>query len=184
MKQQKKIILAVIFSLFSMAVQADHFPVGTDVLTDCHGFFTKGKIKRMHKEKYVVHFYKDARPAHCTPFSWDGRFIVPYETVTKFTGKVKPKSSFFSTTVEFEVGDKLGIYYKASERGQFIDHKYTVTVEIKEINASGAAQLKVIGGETKGQQVFTRWVGTNYVSLDFSSALVADRLTILNVDKL
>jgi len=44
--------------------------------------------------------------------------------------------------------------------------------------------LKVVGGELKAQQVFTRWVGTNYVSLDFSEHLVADRLTILNVDKL
>jgi len=184
MKQQKKLTLGIVFCLFSMAAQADHYPVGTQVLTDCHGFFAKGKIKRMYQEKYVVHYDKSSRPAHCTPFSWDGRFVVPYKSVTKYTGKIKPKASFFSTTIEFEVGDKLDIYYKASERGKFLDDKLTVTVEIVEIIANGAAQFKVIGGEVKAQQQFTRWVGTNYVSLDFSSHLVADRLTILNVDKL
>jgi len=184
MKQHKKITLGIVFCLFSMTAQASHFPVGSSVLANCHGFFTKGKIKRLYQEKYVVHFDKDARPAHCTPFSWDGRFLVAYQTVKKIEGKVKPKSSFFSTTIEFEVGDQLDIYYRASERGQFLDHKLTVTVEIIEINANGAAQLKVVGGELKAQQVFTRWVGTNYVSLDFSEHLVADRLTILNVDKL
>ncbi len=184
MNQQKKIFLGIVLCLFSITGQADHFPVGSAVLADCNGFFTKGKIKRLYQEKYVVRFDKDARPAHCTPFSWDGRFLVAYQTVTKATGKVKPKSSFFSTTVEFEVGDKLDIYYRAAERGKFLDHKFTVRVEIVEINANGAAQLKVVGGEVKAQQVFTRWVGTNYVLLDFSSHLVADKLTILNVDKL
>jgi len=184
MSQQKKIILSVIFCFFSISAQAEHFIVGSDVLANCHNFFTKGKVKQPYKEKYVIHFYKDARPAHCTPFAWDSAFLVPFKAISKFTGKVKPKSSFFSIAVEFEVGDKLDIYYRASERGQFLDHKYTVTVEIAEISANGAAQLKVIGGEIKAQQVFTRWVGTNYVSLDFSEHLVADRLTILNVDKL
>lgn len=184
MNQQKKTVLGIIFCLFSITGQADHFPVGSSVLANCHGFFAKGKIKRLYQEKYVVHFDKDARPAHCTPFSWDGRFLVPYKTVAKFTGKVKPKSSFFSTSIEFEVGDKLEIYYKASERGKFLDYKLTVTVEITEISANGAAKLKVVGGEVKAQQVFTRWVGTNYVLLDFSGHLVADKLTILNVDKL
>lgn len=184
MNRQKKIALGIVFCFSSFTVQADHFPVGSDVLANCHNFFTKGKIKNPYKEKYVVHFYKDARPAHCTPFAWDSAFLVPFETVNKFTGKVKPKSSFFSSTVEFEVGDQLDIYFKASERGQFLDHRYTVTVEIIEISINGAAQFKVIGGETKAQQVFTRWVGTNYVLLDFSEHLVADRLTILNVDKL
>lgn len=184
MKQYKKIILGLVLSFLSAIVQAEHFPVGSSVLADCHGFFAKGKIKRLYHEKYVVNFYKDARPAHCTPFSWDGRFLVPYKTVNKFEGKVKPKASFFSVAIEFEVGDKLEIYYKASQRGQFFDHKLTVTVEILEINVNGAAQLKVIGGELKAQQVFTRWVGTNYVSLDFSRHLVADKLVIVNVDKL
>ena len=177
-------VMGFILCLFSMAVQAEHIPSGSDVLANCHGFFAKGKIKQPYKEKYTVHFYKDSRPVHCTPFAWDVMFLVPYETVNKFTGKVKPKSSFFSSTIEFEPGDKLEIYYKASERGQFLDHKYTVTVEIMEISTNGAALLKIIGGELKAQQVFNRWVGTNYVSLDFSEHLVADRLTILNVDKL
>ncbi len=167
-----------------MAASAEHIPAGSDVLANCHGFFAKGKVKQPYKEKYTIHFYKESRPVHCTPFAWDAMFLVPYQTVNKFTGKVKPKSSFFSSTIEFEPGDKLEIYYKASERGQFLDHKYTVTVEIVEISANGAALLKVIGGELKAKQVFNRWVGTNYVSLDFSSKLVADRLTILNVDKL
>jgi len=184
MNKQKKITLGIVFCFFSITAQAGHFPLGSKVLADCHSFFAKGKIKRLYQEKYVVHFDKDARPAHCTPFSWDGRFLVPYKPVAKFTGKVKPKGSLFSSSVEFEVGDKLAIYYRASERGQFLDHKLTVMVEIAEINVNGAAQLKVIGGEVKAQQVFTRWVGTNYVSLDFSAHLVADRLTIVNVDKL
>ncbi len=179
-----QIIIGFIFCIFSTIAQAEHIPGGTEVLADCHGFWAKGKIKQPYREKYTVHFYKDSRPVHCTPFAWDVMFLVPFETVNKYTGKVKPKSSFFSTTVEFEPGDKLEIYYKASERGKFLDYKSTVTVEIAEISVNGAALLKVIGGEPKAQQVFTRWVGTNYVSLDFSRKLVADKLTILNVDKL
>jgi ribosomal protein L31 len=181
---QQKIIIGLIFYIFSTVVQAEHIPVGIDVLADCHGFFAKGKVKQPYKEKYTVHFYKESRPVHCTPFAWDVMFLVPFETVKKFTGKVKPKSSFFSSTVEFEPGDKLEIYYKVSERGKFLDYKSTVTVEIVEISVNGAALLKVIGGEPKAQQLFTRWVGTNYVLLDFSRKLVADRFTILNVDKL
>ena len=142
-------VMGFILCLFSMAVQAEHIPSGSDVLANCHGFFAKGKIKQPYKEKYTVHFYKDSRPVHCTPFAWDVMFLVPYETVNKFTGKVKPKSSFFSSTIEFEPGDKLEIYYKASERGQFLDHKYTVTVEIMEISTNGAALLKIIGVQVK-----------------------------------
>ncbi len=183
MNKHFRMVPALVLCLFSVTIQADHFPVGSDVLANCHGFFARGKIKRLYKEKYVVNFYKESRPVHCTPFAWDGMFLVPYKTVAEFTGKLKSKGDFFGSDEKFKTGDKLEIYFKASERGQFFDSKYTVTAVIKEISANGAAQLEIIGGETKDQQVFHRWVGNNYVSLDFSSALEADRLTILNVEK-
>jgi len=183
MDRQKTIWLGFIFCLLSVSVQAEHFPVGSEVLANCHGFYAKGKIKRLYKEKFVVNFYKESRPLHCPPFAWDGMFLVPYQTKAHHAGKVKPKGEYFAKDESFRVGDTLEIFYKASSRGQFFDTKYTVTVKIKEISANGAAQLEITGGETKAQQVFNRWVGNNYVLLDFSSALVADRLTILNVEK-
>ncbi|MCF6204160.1 MAG: hypothetical protein L3J59_10910 [Methylococcaceae bacterium] len=185
MKIQKKSVFSFIFFLLSTTVQADHFPVGSDVLANCHGFFTKGKIKRLHKERYVVHFYKDARPVHCIPFAWDSMFLVPYKPIDQYTGKVSSGEGVFGGSTEkvLKVGDKLKIFYKASERGSLFDKKYTVESVIKEINVNGAGQLETIGGEEKAQRTFQRWVGTNYVTLDFSSALVADRLTILKAEK-
>jgi len=177
------ISLGLVFCFLSIQAKAEHFPVGTEVLANCHGFFAKGKIKRLYKEKFVVNFYKESRPLHCPPFAWDGMFLVAYQTKAHHAGKVTPKGEYFAKEESFRVGDTLEIYYKASSRGQFFDTKYTVTVKIKEISANGAAQLDITGGELKAQQVFNRWVGNNYVSLDFSSTLVADRLTILNVEK-
>lgn len=185
MKQQRKIVFSFIFFLISTTIQADHFPVGTDVLANCHGFFAKGKVKKLYKERYVVHFYKDARPVHCTPFAWDSMFLVSYEPIDQYTGRLSSKDGFFGGTTEevLKVGDKLKISYKASIRGRFLDKKATITVVIKEINANGAGQLETVDGEMEAQQIFQRWVGTNYVTLDFSSALKADRLTILKAEK-
>ncbi len=183
MERGKLIVLGFVFCFFSLTVRAEHFPVGSNVLANCHGFFAKGKIKRLYKEKFVVHFYKDSRPVHCTPFAWDGMFLVPYETVTHHVGKVKKQSEFFASEETFNLGDTLEIYYKASKRGQFFDKKYTVIVKIKEISSNGAALLEITGGDTNAQQVFNRWVGSNYVSLDFSDHLEAGRLTILTVEK-
>ena len=177
MKLQKQINLSLIFCLFSTTAQADHFPVGMEVLADCHSFFSKGKIKRLHKEHYVVHFYKESRPILCTPFAWDSMFLVPYKPVAQYTGKINSNEEVFKT------GDKLKINFEATARGAFFSHKHNVTVTIKEINANGAAQLEITEGETEAQQLFSRWVGTNYVSLDFSSNLNADKLTILGVEK-
>ncbi len=184
MKFKKKIILSIVLSLFSVLVQAEHFPVGTDVLANCHGFFSKGKVKRLHKEQYVVHFYKESRPVLCTPFAWKGVFLVPYKPVNKYTGKLTGKGFFSSSEdAELEVGDKLKISFKASSRSTLFSNKYSVTVVIKEINENGAALLETKSGGDIDQQVFKRWVGTNYVSLDFSHTLTADRLTILDVEK-
>lgn len=185
MKQQKKIVLGFIFFLISTTIQAGHFPVGSDVLADCHGFFAKGKVKKLHKERYVVHFYKDARPVHCTPFAWDIMFLVAYEPISEHVAKLHSNDGFFSGTKEeiLKVGDKLKVSYRASIKGKFLDKKATITVAIKDINANGAAQLEIVDGELEAQQIFQRWVGTNYVTLDFSSKLTADRLTILKVEK-
>ena len=177
MTLQKKIKLSLIFCLFSATLQADHLPVGMEVLADCHSFFSKGKIKRLHKERYVVHFYKESRPVLCTPFAWDSMFLVPYKPVTQYTGKLNSKEEVLKT------GDKLKITFRATPRGAFFSKKYSVTTAIKEINTNGAAQLEITEGETEAQQLFTRWVGTNYIPLDFSSDLTADKLTILGIDK-
>ena len=177
MKLQKKIKLSLIFCLFSITVQADHFPVGMEVLADCHSFFSKGKIKRLHKEHYVVDFHNDSRPVLCTPFAWDSMFLVPYKPVAQYKGKINSNDEVFKT------GDKLKINFEATARGAFFSNKYSVTATIKEINANGAAQLEITEGETEAQQLFTRWVGTNYVLLDFSNNLNADKLTILDVEK-
>lgn len=168
-----------------MGVQADHFPVGTDVLANCHGFYSKGKIKRLYKEQYVVNFYKDSRPVLCPPFAWDSMFLVAYQPVGHHIGKLKTKGGLFSGSHEetFRPGDKLKIAFKASSRGALFSHKYSVTVVIKEINANGSAQLDPISGEEMAQKVFRRWVGTNYVTLDFSGTLTADRFTIVDVEK-
>lgn len=185
MKLQRKIIFGFIFFLASTAIQAEHFPVGSDVLADCHSFFARGKVKKLYKERYVVHFYKDARPVHCTPFAWDSMFLVPYEPIDQYAGRLSSSEGFFGGSKEqiFTAGDKLKIFYKASARGQLFDRKFTVITAIKEINSNGAAQLEIVGGEIEAQQVFNRWVGSNYVALDFSKTLVADRLTILKVEK-
>lgn len=177
MELQKKIKFSLLFCLFSAAIQADHFPVGTEVLANCHSFFSKGKIKRLHKEHYVVHFHKESRPVLCTPFAWDSMFLVPYKPVAQYTGKVD------SEEVVFKTGDKLKIIFEAVARGAFFSHKYSVTAAIKEINANGAAQLEITEGEIEAQQLFTRWVGSNYVLLNSSKDLTADKLTILNINK-
>lgn len=184
MRLNKKIKLSIILCLFSTVVQADHFPVGSDVLANCHGFFSKGKIKRLYKEQYVVNFYKESRPVLCTPFAWSSMFLVPYKPVSKYTGKLSGKGFFSSSEdAELEVGDKLKIFFKATSRGKLFSNKYDIIATIKEINENGAALLETIGGDAIDQQVFLRWVGTNYVSLDFSHTLTADRLTILDVEK-
>ncbi|MCK5829274.1 MAG: hypothetical protein KAH20_03135 [Methylococcales bacterium] len=185
MKQPKKVVLSFIFFLISTTIQADHFPVGTDVLANCHGFFARGKVKKLYKERYVVHFYKDARPVHCTPFAWDSMFLVAYEPIEQHIAKLSSKDSFFRGSKEevLKTGDKLNVSYKASIKGRFLDKKATITVAIKEINANGAAQLEIVDGELEAKQIFQRWVGTNYVTMDFSSLLKADRLTILKVEK-
>lgn len=182
MKRYSKVLLSLIFFLLSNSVQAEHLLVGSDVLANCHGFFSKGKVKKTHKERYVVHFYKDVRPVLCTPFAWDIMFLVPFESVEQYKGKLS--SSFFGGATDqiFKVGDKLKIKFRASIRGQFLNLNGDVSTVIKSINANGAAQLEVVAGEDKAKLIFTRWVGTNYVSLDFSKTLVADRLTILKVE--
>lgn len=174
MKLQNKIKLGLIFCLFSTTLQADHLPIGMEVLANCHSFFSKGKIKRLHKEHYVIHFYKDSRPVLCTPFAWDSMFLIPYKPVAQFT---TPGDEVFKT------GDLLKITFRATARGAFFSHKFSITVAIKEINENGAAQLEIKEGETEAKQLFIRWVGTNYVPLDFSSDLTADKLTILKISK-
>lgn len=184
MKFKNKIKLSIVLCLFSAIVHAEHLPLGSDVLANCHGFFSKGKIKRLYKEQYVVNFYKDSRPVLCTPFAWSSMFLVPYNPVKKYTGKLSSKGFFSSSEdKELEVGDKLKVSFKATSRGTLFSHKYSVIVVIKEINENGAALLETSGGEEIDQRVFKRWVGTNYVSLDFSHTLKADRLTILDVEK-
>jgi hypothetical protein len=174
MKLQKIIKLSLVFCLFSAAVQADHLPIGMEVLADCHSFFSKGKIKRLHKERYVIHFYKESRPVLCTPFAWDSMFLVPYKPIAQYTT---------SGDEVFKTGDLLKITFRATPRGAFFSNKYSVTTAIKEINENGTAQLEITEGETEAQQLFTRWVGTNYIPLYFSSDLTADKLTILGIDK-
>jgi hypothetical protein len=163
-----------LFCFFSSTAQAEHLPIGMEILANCHNFFSKGKIKRLHKEKYVINFDKDARPVLCTPFAWDSMFLVPYKPVSEYTnpnGKV------------FKKGDHLKIEFKATPRGAFFSRKFTITTAIKEINENGAAQLEIKEGDIKAQQLFTRWVGTNFVLLDLSDDLTADKLTILNIEK-
>ncbi len=165
----------VLFCFFSTVSHAEHLPVGMEILANCHNFFSKGKIKRLHKEKYVINFDKDARPVLCTPFAWDSMFLVPYKPVSEYTnpnGKI------------FKKGDLLQIEFKATPRGAFFSRKFTITAAIKEINENGTAQLEIKEGDIKAQQLFTRWVGTNYVLLDLSDDLTADKLTILNIEKL
>ena len=186
MKLQRKIVLGFIIFMLSATAQAvSNLPVGSDVLADCHGFFSKGKIKKIYKGHYVINFYKDSRPVHCPPFSWNEMFVVPYQPVDQHVGKLNSDNGFFGSTVKqvLEVGDKLKVSYKASFKGKFLAEKYTVIVAIKEINSNGAAQLEAVGGKLEAQQVFIRWVGTNYVKMDFSSSLVADKLTILKVER-
>jgi ribosomal protein L31 len=174
MTLQKKIKLGLVFCLFSATLQADHLPIGMEVLADCHSFFSKGKIKRLHKERYVVHFYKDSRPVLCTPFAWDSMFLVPYKSVAQYTT---------SGDEVFKTGDLLKITFRATARGAFFSHKFSITAAIKEINENGAAQLEITEGEIEAQQLFARWVGTNYVPLDFSKDLTADKLTIQKINK-
>ena len=186
MKLLRSIIISFIFCLFSASAQADHFPVGSDVLANCHNFFARGKIKRLYQEQYVVNFYKESRPVFCTPFAWSSMFLVQYKPVDQFTGKLKTGLSLFGGSKEqvFKTGDKLKIDFKAHIRGQLFSQKFTITVVIKEINENGSAQLEAIDGELKAKQLFQRWVGTNYVLLDFSKSLTADRLTIQEVEVL
>ena len=186
MKLHRSIVLSFIFIIFPAIAQAEHFPVGTNVLADCHSFFAKGKIKRLYHEQYVVNFYKDARPLFCTPFAWSSMFLVPYKPVSQIKGKLKTGLSLIGGSKEhlFKTGDKLKIDFKAHLRGQLFSQKFTVTVVIKEININGSAQLEVVDGELKAKQVFQRWVGSNFVLLDFTKSLVADRLTIQDVEVL
>ncbi len=186
MKLLRSIIISFICCLFSASAQSDHFPIGSDVLADCHNFFARGKIKRLYQEQYVVNFYKESRPVFCTPFAWSSMFLVQYKPVDQFTGKLKTSLSLFGGSKEhvFKTGDKLKIDFKAHIRGQLFSHKFTVTVVIKEINENGSAQLEAIDGELKAKQLFQRWIGTNYVLLDFSKSLTADRLTIQEVEVL
>ena len=175
MKPQKNIMLSLVFCLFSATLQADHLPIGMEVLANCHSFFSKGKIKRLHKEHYVVDFHKDSRPVLCTPFAWDSMFLIPYKPVAEFT---TPGDEVF------KAGDLLKITFRATARGAFFSHKFSVTTAIKEINENGAAQLEITEGEFEARQLFTRWVGTNYVPLNSSKDLTADKLTILGISKL
>jgi hypothetical protein len=186
MKLHRKIALSLLLFVLAATAQAESPIVGSDVLANCHGFFAKGKVKKMYKDHYVINFYKDARPIHCPPFSWNAMFVVPYQPVDQYVGKLNSDNGFLGSTVKqvLEVGDTLKVAYKASFKGQFFAKKYTVIVEIKEINSNGSAQLEPIDGEIEAQQVFRRWVGTNYVTLDFSSSLTADKLTILKVEKI
>ncbi len=164
----------VLFCFFSTISQAEHLPIGMEILANCHNFFSKGKIKRLHKERYVINFDKDARPVLCTPFAWDSMFLVPYQPVPEYT---TPNGEIFKK------GDLLNIEFKATPRGAFFSRKFTITVAIKEINANGTAQLEIKEGDIKAQQLFTRWVGTNYVLLDSPDDLTADKLTILDIKK-
>lgn len=174
MKLSKSAWSFIIFCFFSTAAMAEHLPVGMEILANCHNFFSKGKIKRLHKEKYVINFDKDARPVLCTPFAWDSMFLVPYKPVPEYTN---PQGE------TFKKGDILKIEFKATPRGAFFSRKYTITATVKEINASGSAQLEIKEGEVEAQQLFSRWVGTNYVLLDSSEDLTADKLTILSIEK-
>lgn len=183
MKTHKHLICCIVFFVCSGLAYADHFPVGSIVLANCHGFFAKGKIKRLYKEQYVVNFDKDSRPVFCTPFAWSSMFLVPFKTVQEYTGKINKSSGFFNDYQDqvFKVGDRVKIDFKALSKNAFFAKKYSVVAVIKEINANGAGQLEAVEGEQVAKQVFQRWVGTNYVTLDFSEELVADKMTILNV---
>ncbi len=173
-------------ALFIPTAHAEHLPVGADVLANCHGFFSKGKIKRMHKENYVIDFYKDSRPLMCTPFAWEATFLVLYKPVTEYNGKLVTKSGFFSVSNEelFRIGDKLKIKFEAKKnRHAFLSKTFTITTTIKEINENGAATLEAVSGETTAKQAFNRFVGTNYVLLDFTKDHTAETLSFLEVEK-
>ncbi len=187
MKRLTCINFIVLSALFFSPAYAEHLPVGSDVLANCHGFFSKGKIKRMHKESYVINFYKDSRPVMCTPFAWDSDFLVPYKIVPEYTGKLVTKSGFFSVSNEevFRPGDKLKIQFQAKKtRGAFLSKEFTVVAQIKEINANGSALLEVVDGQTGAKQAFECWVGTNYVLLDFTKDHTAEKLSFVYVEKL
>ena len=176
-------VLAICF--FSTGADAEHYPVGSVILADCHGFFTKGKIKRLYKEDYVVNFNKDARPLLCTPYVWDNEFVVPYAPVSQYTGKIEVDPGGFGSEgrdVEFQVGDKLSIEFEVEKNALFSD-KYSVIVAIKEINSNGAASMDIIDGDSEAKAAFTRWVGTNYIALDFTRKLKADKLEFLKVER-
>ena len=186
MKRFIRTLILSILCLTSLSLSAEHFKVGMVVLADCHGFFAKGKIKRQHKESYVIHFDKDSRPIFCVPFAWDNEFVVAYKPVQEYTGQLETSSGIFGNNTEpevFKTGEKLKVTFKVLEKDAMFSDKYTVSVVIQEINFNGAAVLKAVAGDEKAQKVFTRWVGTNYVTLDFSRSLKADRLTFLKVEK-
>lgn len=187
MKINKISKLLLLTTLTSVTAYAEHIPIGSHVLAECHGFFTKGKIKRMHKESYVINFDKDSRPVMCTPFAWDAMFLVPYQPVNEYTGKLVTKSMFFSVSNEevFKIGDQLKITFEAKKsRSSMLSKQFSVTTTIQEINANGAALLKVTDGEQAAKQAFELWVGTNYVLLDFTKDHTAERLSFTEVEKL
>lgn len=179
-------IMLIIIGVYPSMSTAESFELGETVLADCHGFFAKGKIKRKQLDKYVIHFNKDARPIMCVPFAWDDAFIVKYKPVGKYTGQVVTEHGLLmnkSSDVMLKTGDNLNIKFKVLERDHMLSDKYAVSVKIKEINSNGAALLEVVAGGAKAQQVFDRWVGTNYVTMDFTRSLKADRLTFLEVSR-
>ncbi|MEE9397756.1 MAG: hypothetical protein V3V31_12165 [Methylococcales bacterium] len=186
MKKLKIIPLVLVSYLISAGAGAEHYPVGSVILADCHGFFTKGKIKRLYKEDYVVDFDKDARPLLCTPYVWDNEFVVPYAPVSQYTGKIEVDPGGFGSDgrdVEFQVGDRLSIEFEVEKNALFSD-KYAVIVAIREINSNGAASMDVVGGgDVEAKAAFNLWVGTNYIALDFTRKLKADKLEILKVER-
>ncbi len=186
MKLQLKLI-GLIFCFSVTTLQAEHLPIGSEVLANCHGFHAKGKVKRLHKEHYVINFPKQSRPLFCTPFAWDSMFLTPFQTVPHYTGKLQNKSGFFSVTneVTFKAGDKLTIYFREKPRGHMFTNEYTVDVVIKEIASNGSALLQVVKDQapTEAGRIFNRWVGGNYVILDFTDDLVAERFTITGAEK-
>ena len=186
MKLQKRITFSIIICLVSGISQADHLPIGMNVLAKCHSFYSKGEIKRLHKEKYVIDFDKNSRPVLCTPFAWDSEFLVPYKPVPEYSGQLNTDEGVFGGSKEqaFKRGDKLKIEFEATPRGAMFSSNYSVTVTIKEINSNGAAQMDIIAGESEAKQLFERWVGTNYVMLDFSEKMSAEKLTIKGAEKL
>jgi hypothetical protein len=179
-------ILLIFCCVNYVSAAAEIIQVGDTVLADCHGFFAKGKIKRKQNDRYVIHFNKDARPIMCVPFAWDRAFIVNYKPVEKHVAKLVTNSGIIIDTTEeamLKTNDILKITFKVRERDAMLRDKYTITAMVKEININGAALLEAVSGTTKAKQAFNLWVGTNYVSLDFSRSLKADRLTFLEVTK-